>query len=98
MDNKVKDKAVLGKQMMILEAQIGGTWTQAIKSHDKYSITFVDNIKIPLEGVGDVLIKDKQQNQALVSKTGKLLNMSKFLHKEFVMHLKRNYIQIVLCT
>ncbi|KAK2440889.1 putative mitochondrial protein [Trifolium repens] len=76
-------------------------WLVNFNDSSKTKIRFADNRTIPAEGVGDVLIKGKKGNQALITgvlyvpemKTN-LLSMGQLLEKGFIMHLENNVMEV----
>ncbi|KAK2438086.1 putative mitochondrial protein [Trifolium repens] len=76
-------------------------WLVNFNDSSKTKIRFADNRTIPAEGVGDVLIKGKKGNQALIigvlyvpaMKTN-LLSMGQLLEKGFIMHLENKVMEV----
>ncbi|CAJ2665360.1 unnamed protein product [Trifolium pratense] len=78
-----------------------GDWLINFNSSSKTKIRFADNRTIPAEGVGDVLIKGKKGNQAIITgvlyvpdmKTN-LLRLGQLLEKGFIMHMENNIMKV----
>ncbi|CAJ2667154.1 unnamed protein product [Trifolium pratense] len=77
-------------------------WLINFNSSSKTKIRFADNRTIPAEGVGDVLIKGKKGNQAIITgvlyvpdmKTN-LLSLGQLLEKGFIMHMENNIMEVL---